>query len=336
MGRIIVPENYSNPLGAIETEIAIKKIRIFFEEALCEALNLIRVSAPLFVKPETGLNDGLNGMERPVTFDIAEQNGAICEIVHSLAKWKRYALYKYKFQEGKGLYTNMNAIRREEETDNLHSLYVDQWDWEKIINPKQRTMETLKTIVKQIYSAIKSTEDYTIREYPCLKKTLPDEIKFVSSQEMENKYPNKSPKEREDIYAREYGAVFITGIGGALNSGNVHDGRAADYDDWDLNGDIIVYYPLLDRAMELSSMGIRVDKETLKNQLLFKGMLNKLEYQFHRMVMEDVLPQTVGGGIGQSRLCMFMLKKAHIGEVQASVWPEDVRLICESNNILLL
>lgn len=338
MGKIVVPEGYKNPLGVIETEIAIKKIRIFFEESLCETLDLIRVSAPLFVRTESGLNDSLNEIERPVTFDIAEQNGAVCEIVHSLAKWKRYALYKYKFTNGKGLYTNMNAIRRDEETDNLHSLYVDQWDWEKIIAPKERNTRTLKEIVKKIYSVIKKTEEFTLAEYPCLAggRALPDEITFVTTQEMEDEYPDKTPKEREDIYAEKYGAIFLIGIGGVLKSGSVHDGRAPDYDDWELNGDIIVYYPLLKRAMELSSMGIRVNKETLKNQLLYRGMLNKLEYKFHRLVMEDVLPQTIGGGIGQSRLCMFMLKKAYIGEVQASIWPEDVRLICENNDILLL
>ncbi len=324
MGSIYIPEGYKSPQTIKETEIAIKEVKDYFERALASALNLTRVSAPLFVKPETGLNDNLNGVERPVAFDIKEQNGTVVEIVHSLAKWKRMALDKYDFKPGEGLYTDMSAIRRDEDTDNVHSIYVDQWDWEKIIEKDDRNPNTLKETVFRIYMAIKQTEYYICGRYHFMDPFLPNEIFFITTQELEDMYPDKSPKERENIIAREKGAVFLMGIGDKLKSGEPHDGRAPDYDDWSLNGDILVYYPVLDTALELSSMGIRVDEVSLKEQLKKAGCEERAELPFQKDILDRKLPYTIGGGIGQSRICMFFLQRAHIGEVQSSIWPLDV------------
>ena len=313
MKNLMIPENYKSDLNLHDTQVAIKTVKDFFQKTLSERLNLLRVSAPLFVTPDSGLNDNLNGVERPVSFGIREQNDAQAEIVHSLAKWKRYALKKYGFTYGEGLYTDMSAIRRDEDTDNIHSIYVDQWDWEKIIKKEERTVETLQNVVRTVYKALKKTEKYMSIEYDYIEEILPKEIFFITTQELEDMYPGCTPKEREYKIAKLKGAVFIMQIGGALASGEKHDGRAPDYDDWTLNGDIIVYYPVLDIALELSSMGIRVD-----------ALLNR------------ELPYTIGGGIGQSRICMFYLRKAHIGEVQASLWPEDVMKEALANGIQLL
>lgn len=322
--KFVVPEGYEPELNIKETEIAIKDVKDFFERELAKQLNLTRVSAPLFVKPETGLNDNLSGVERPVAFGLKEQDDAIVEIVHSLAKWKRQALKRYDFSVGEGLYTDMNAIRRDEDTDNIHSIFVDQWDWELIINKSDRNEETLKRIVKLVYKALKNTEKFISDKYEYTEEILPKDIYFVTSQELEDRYPNLNAKEREHEIAKEMGAVFIMQIGGALASGMPHDGRAPDYDDWKLNGDIIVYYPLLDIALELSSMGIRVDEDSLREQLEISGCMDRAELPFQKALLNKELPYTVGGGIGQSRICMFYLHKAHIGEVQASVWPEEV------------
>ena len=291
---------------------------------MADALHLTRVSAPLFVKPSSGLNDNLNGVERPVAFGIKEQNDDIVEIVHSLAKWKRMALKDYGFEMGEGLYTDMTAIRRDEETDNIHSLYVDQWDWEKIIDKTDRNEETLREVVFRIYMAIKQTEYYICGKYHFMDPFLPSEISFVTTQELEDRWPDKTAKERENLIAKERGAVFLMKIGGKLLSGERHDGRAPDYDDWQLNGDILVYYPVLDMALELSSMGIRVDEESLARQLEIAGCQDRAELAYHKAVLNKELPYTIGGGIGQSRICMFFLQRAHIGEVQSSIWPDDV------------
>lgn len=332
---LIIPEGYKSKDSLITTEVNIKKIKDFFERALAEKLNLIRVSAPLFVEPDTGINDNLNGIERPVSFDLLEANKEV-QIVHSLAKWKRYSLYRYGFKNGEGLYTDMNAIRRDEELDNIHSIYVDQWDWEKIIDKKDRNMDTLKSIVKDIYSVFKSIEEFACNELIHEDKFLPEDIFFITTQELEDKYPDKTPKEREDIISKEKGAVFIMQIGGLLKSGKRHDGRSPDYDDWNLNGDIIFYYPLLERAFEVSSMGIRVDEETLDKQLKSSGCCDRRKLLFHNMLLNGELPYTVGGGIGQSRICMYLLRKAHIGEVQASTWDDKNLKMCEDNGIILL
>ena len=324
MGKIYIPEGYKSPQTIKETEKAIKEVKDYFERALADALHLTRVSAPLFVKPSSGLNDNLNGVERPVAFGIKEQNDAIVEIVHSLAKWKRMALKDYGFEMGEGLYTDMTAIRRDEETDNIHSLYVDQWDWEKIIDKSERNEETLREVVFRIYMAIKQTEYYICGKYHFMDPFLPSEISFVTTQELEDRWPDKTAKERENLIAKERGAVFIMKIGGALLSGERHDGRAPDYDDWELNGDILVYYPVLDMALELSSMGIRVDEDTLARQLELAGCQDRAELAYHKAVLNKELPYTIGGGIGQSRICMFFLQRAHIGEVQSSIWPDDV------------
>lgn len=336
MNNLLIPANYSPKLNLKETEIAIKKVKDYFENALARELNLTRVSAPLFVKPETGLNDNLNGVERPVAFDVKAIGGSECEIVQSLAKWKRMALKKYNFFPGEGLYTDMNAIRRDEDLDNLHSIYVDQWDWEKIIAKEERTMDTLKEIVNRIYKVFQETEEYIHNLYPVLEKSLPPEIYFISTQELEDRYPDLTPKEREDAITKEKGAVFITQIGKTLRSGNRHDGRAPDYDDWELNGDIIFWYPLLEKAFEVSSMGIRVDEASLISQLKLAGCEERLNLQFHRELLAGNLPYTIGGGIGQSRICMFLLKKAHIGEVQSSVWPDEMLEECVKSKIILL
>ena len=332
---ITVPQNYKSKSTLIETEIHIKEIKDFFEKNLAEKLNLIRVSAPLFVETTTGLNDNLNGTERPVTFDVLA-TGENVEIVHSLAKWKRYSLYRYGFPIGTGLYTDMNAIRRDEDMDNLHSIYVDQWDWEKIIDKKDRNLCTLKSIVTSIYEVFKETEAFVNRALIKTDHRLPENITFITSQELENKYPNLTPKEREDEICREYGAVFLMQIGGTLNSGEKHDGRSPDYDDWTLNGDILFWYPLLNRAVELSSMGIRVDADALDKQLTLAGADDKRNYPYHKAILNNQLPFTIGGGIGQSRICMYFLNKAHIGEVQASYWDEKNLKACNEYNISLL
>lgn len=336
MGKIYIPEGYKSPQTIKETEKAIKEVKDYFERALADALHLTRVSAPLFVKPESGLNDNLNGVERPVAFGIKEQDDAMVEIVHSLAKWKRMALKEYGFEMGEGLYTDMTAIRRDEETDNIHSLYVDQWDWEKIIDKSERNVETLKETVFRIYMAIKQTEYYICGKYHFMDPFLPNEISFVTTQELEDRWPDKTAKERENLIAKEKGAVFLMKIGGALHSGERHDGRAPDYDDWELNGDILVYYPVLDMSLELSSMGIRVDEDRLAYQLEVSGCQDRAELAYHKAVLNKELPYTIGGGIGQSRICMFFMQRAHIGEVQSSIWPDDVLEIAAANGVNIL
>ena len=333
--NLIIPKGYNPVLNLRDTEIAIKLVKDFFERELARALNLTRVSAPIMVTPTSGLNDNLNGVERPVSFDVLE-TGEQVEIVHSLAKWKRLALKTYGFQAGEGLYTDMNAIRRDEMTDNIHSIFVDQWDWEKIITPEQRTRETLMDTVRAIYLTLHKTEGYVCAHYPHIKPELPDQIAFVTTQELEDRYPMLTPKEREYEAVREHGAVFLMGVGGALKSGEIHDGRAPDYDDWDLNGDILLYDPLLDISMEISSMGVRVDPETLRRQLTIRGCEERAELPFQKALLNGELPQTIGGGIGQSRMCVYLLRKAHVGEVQASLWPDDVVSACHKANIQLL
>jgi aspartate--ammonia ligase len=319
-----------------ETEIAIKFIKDHFERVLAEEMNLTRVSAPLFVRPETGLNDNLNGVERPVSFDVPDAGGKGVEIVQSLAKWKRMALKRYEFKKGEGLYTDMNAIRRDEVLDNLHSCYVDQWDWEKILDKSERTEEKLKSIVRQLFAVFKRTEDEVCKAFPSLERYLPEDIFFITTQELEDRYPELDTKGREDAILKEKKAVFIMKIGGVLKSGIKHDGRAPDYDDWELNGDIVFWYPVLNRAFEVSSMGIRVDEDSLLKQLKLANCEERRELPFHRDLIEKRLPYTVGGGIGQSRICMFYLGKAHVGEVQSSLWPEDMAEDCLSSGIQLL
>ena len=332
---LTVPADYRPLLDLRQTEVAIKKVKDFFERDLAIELNLTRVSAPLFVPVGSGLNDTLNGVERPVGFDIGE-DGREAEIVQSLAKWKRYALGVYGFAPGEGLYTDMNAIRRDEATDNLHSIFVDQWDWEKIITRGTRTRETLEDTVRRIYEVIKHTERYIADDYDFAGRMLPEEITFVTAQALYDAYPGKTAKEREYLAAKAHGAIFLEQIGGALTSGEPHDGRAPDYDDWALNGDIIVYYPVLDTALELSSMGIRVDAESLIRQLAVRGCPERANLPFHAALLRGELPLTIGGGIGQSRLCMFFLRKAHVGEVQSSIWPEETVRACRENGIQLL
>ena len=336
MENLYIPENYHSDLSLYDTQIAIKTVKDFFQQTLSERLYLLRVSAPLFVTPESGLNDNLNGVERPVTFGVKEQNDRPVEIVHSLAKWKRYALKQYGFHIGEGLYTDMNAIRRDEITDNIHSIYVDQWDWEKIIMKKDRNITFLKDTVREIYKVLKKTEKYMAIRYDYIEEILPKEIFFITTQELLDLYPNLSPKEREDRIAREKGAVFLMEIGDKLTNGEPHDGRAPDYDDWHLNGDIIVWYPVLNRSLELSSMGIRVDEEALQRQLTLAGCEERSELPFQKAILEKQLPYTIGGGIGQSRICMFFLRKAHIGEVQSSIWPDQIRETALQNQIVLL
>lgn len=336
MGNIKIPDHYVSPLNLKETQIAIKKVKDFFQRELATQLNLHRVTAPLFVTPESGLNDNLNGVERPVCFGIKEQNEREVEIVHSLAKWKRMALGRYGFHVGEGLYTDMNAIRRDEETDNIHSIYVDQWDWEKIITKDQRNEQTLKSIVKCVYEALRVTEKYMANQYDYIECILPEEISFVTSQELEERFPKATPKEREYLISKEKRAVFLMQIGGALGSGEKHDGRAPDYDDWSLNGDIIVYYPVNDIALELSSMGIRVDEDSLLKQLEIAGCPERAKLPFQKAILDRELPYTVGGGIGQSRICMFFLRKAHIGEVQVSIWPQEDVDYARSKGVTIL
>jgi aspartate--ammonia ligase len=329
-------EGYKSKNNIIETERAIKKLKDFSQKRLSEELNLTRVSAPIFVKCSTGINDNLNGVERPVSFDAKAIEDSNVEIVQSLAKWKRIALKRYGFEAGEGLYTDMNAIRRDEELDNLHSMYVDQWDWEKVIDKKDRTEKTLKSTVESIYKVFKDTETYINSLYPSIEKILPEKITFITTQELEDRYPDLTPKQREDAIAKKVGAVFISQIGKALKSGEKHDGRSPDYDDWELNGDIILWYPILDRAVELSSMGIRVDEKSLEKQLKISNCEDRKELQYHKMLLNGNLPYTIGGGIGQSRICMFFLRKAHIGEVQAAIWPQEMIEECKSENIFLL
>ncbi len=326
---------YSSKLNEFDTQSAIALVKEKFSSELCKALKLSRVSAPLFVKKGSGLNDDLNGVERPVQFDIKE-TGEIAEVVHSLAKWKRMALMRYCFPVHTGLYTDMNAIRRDEICDNLHSIYVDQWDWEKIITAEDRNTDYLKETVRSIYGAILLTAKAVEEKYSILDCALPDDIAFVSTYELEEKYPELTPKERENAAAKEYGAVFVMQIGGRLKNGDKHDGRAPDYDDWKLNGDILVYNRVLDSAFELSSMGIRVDRDSLLSQLKAENAEDRLKYEFHKLLVSGALPLTIGGGIGQSRLCMFLLQKAHIGEVQVSIWPEKEIKKCKSVGIRLL
>lgn len=341
-----IPKNYHPALNFIESEKAIKFIKDSFQKSLSEQLNLIRVTAPLFVLRESGYNDNLNSVERPVEFTVDALGGKIAEVVHSLAKWKRICLADYDFKENEGLYTDMNAIRRDEELSNIHSIYVDQWDWEKIINKNDRNIGTLKDIVNKIYTAIRNVEINVINTYPKLgKAVLPDQITFIHSQELLDMYPNLSPKERESEFAKKHGAIFIMGIGSKLSNGQEHDLRAPDYDDWTtknddgflgLNGDIILYNPVLNNAFEVSSMGIRVNKEALEKQLELCSATDRKTLPWHKRLLNQELPQTIGGGIGQSRLCMFFLRKAHIGEVHSSLWPKDMIEECKKNNILIL
>ena len=336
MSKVIIPEGYQSALDERETQRAIKKVKDYFQQELAYGLQLRRVTAPLFVIPETGLNDTLNGYERRVEFTIKDMDETRVEVVQSLAKWKRMALGKYGVEPGRGLYTDMNAIRRDEELDNLHSIYVDQWDWEKVITKEQRTEEYLEETVNTIYHAMKNLGDYVNRLYRDIQVEIPNEITFITTQELEDAYPDKTPKEREDIVAEKYGAVFIKKIGGVLASGEKHDGRAPDYDDWELNGDIILWNDVLKQAFEISSMGIRVDAESMRRPLEIDGKTDRLEMPFHKGVIDGTIPLSIGGGIGQSRLCMFFLKKAHIGEVQVSVWPDDMIEECAENDIFLL
>ena len=336
MEHLIIPKDYRSELNLHDTQIAIKTIKDFFQNLLATRLNLTRVSAPLFVDEASGLNDNLNGVERPVTFDIKDQAGKNAEIVHSLAKWKRYALHKYGFSYDEGIYTDMNAIRRDEDTDNIHSIFVDQWDWEKVIDREDRTLETLKDVVKTVYKCLRMTEKYMAIQYDYIEEILPHDIFFVTTQELAEMFPDYTPKEREYYIAKTKGAVCIMQIGDVLENGERHDGRAPDYDDWELNADIIVYYPVLDIALELSSMGIRVDKNALLSQLEKAGCQERATLPYHQAVINGELPYTIGGGIGQSRICMFFLRKAHIGEVQSSLWPNEVVAECERLGVKLL
>jgi len=334
-GRLVIPQGYEAKLGIRETEVAIKQLKDFFQQTLSKKQNLTRVSAPIMVKRSSGLNDDLNGVERPVRFDIKE-TGEDIEIVHSLAKWKRMALKSYEFSTGEGLYTDMNAIRRDENLDNLHSIYVDQWDWEKIIHKDERNIDTLKATVRSLFGVFKEAEEFIFEKYPIMGRWLPEDIYFITSQQLLDRYPELSSKERENAIAEEKKAVFIIGIGDKLTNGERHDGRAPDYDDWKLNGDIIFWNPILKCAFELSSMGIRVDEEALAYQLRISGCEHRKEYEYHKAILAGKLPYTIGGGIGQSRICMYFLRKAHIGEVQASVWSDEMIKSCEGNGILLL
>ena len=336
MSKIYIPEGYKSALNLKETQIAIKKVKDFFQSQITAQLNLHRVTAPLFVEPESGLNDNLNGVERPVAFGIKEQGDKEVEVVHSLAKWKRMALGRYGFNVGEGLYTDMNAIRRDEDTDNIHSIYVDQWDWERIITKEERNEDTLKAIVKSVYEALRVTEKYVANNYDYVECILPEEIHFITTQELEDRYPDLDHRQREYEAAKEYGAIFLMKIGDLLKSGEKHDGRAPDYDDWQLNGDIIVYYPVDDISLELSSMGIRVDEDSLMSQLEKAGCMERANLPFQKAILDKKLPYTIGGGIGQSRICMFFLRKCHIGEVQSSIWPKEDVEYAASKGITIL
>ncbi len=332
---LIIPNDYHSLLNLKDTQVAIKAAKDYFETNLARELHLTRVSAPLFVDPATGLNDDLNGVERPVEFDVKE-TGTKLQIVHSLAKWKRYALREYGFSVDEGLYTDMNAIRRDEDTDNIHSIYVDQWDWEKVIAKSDRTLSTLKQTVKKIYNVFKMTEKYINSLFPQLVPCLPEDVTFMTAQELEDMYPDLTPKEREHRAVKMNGAIFIMKIGDTLKSGEKHDGRAPDYDDWELNGDLIFYDELLDIPFEVSSMGIRVSEESMKSQLKAANCEERAALPFHRDLLAGRLPYTIGGGIGQSRICMYLLHKAHIGEVQTSVWPKEMVQECKNGGIHLL
>ena len=345
MSDIVIPKNYKSQLNLYETQVAIKTVKDFFQGLLAERLHLLRVSAPLFVDPTSGLNDNLNGVERPVNFHIAAQGDREAEIVQSLAKWKRYALQKYGFKPGEGLYTDMSAIRQDETTDNIHSIYVDQWDWEKIITRDERNLETLKENVRIVYKVLRKTEKYMSIHYDYIEEILPHDIFFVTTSELEEMFPDYSPKEREYYIAKAKGAVCIMQIGETLENGKPHDGRAPDYDDYTseglnglpgLNGDLLLWDDVLQRSIELSSMGIRVNKEAMLKQLELTGKEEREKLYFHRRLLEGSLPLSIGGGIGQSRLCMLYLKKAHIGEIQASIWPEDMRQECSRLNMPLI
>ena len=336
MGKSFVPEGYKSELNLYDTQIAIKTVKDFFQTLLAERLHLLRVSAPLFVDPASGMNDNLNGVERPVTFDILEQPNRGAEIVHSLAKWKRFALKKYGFHVGEGLYTDMEAIRRDEIVDNIHSIYVDQWDWEKVIEKEDRVLDTLKATVKDVYKVLRKTEKYMAIHYDYIEEILPHDIFFITTRELEEMFPDNTPKEREYFITKAKGAVCLMQIGDKLENGEPHDGRAPDYDDWELNADILVYYPVLDIAMELSSMGIRVDEDSLASQLEKAGCPERAKLPFQKAILNKELPYTIGGGIGQSRICMFFLRKAHIGEVQCSLWPEETMEMAKEAGLQLL
>ena len=345
MSNLILPKNYKAILTLSQTEQAIKSIKDFFQQSLASQLRLRRVTAPLFVTSGLGINDDLNGIERPVTFAIGDMGDARAEIVHSLAKWKRMTLAEYKIERGYGIYTDMNAIRPDETLDNLHSLYVDQWDWEAVMGSEDRNVAYLKSAVDGIYNVLLQTEYMVYEHYPQIRPILPRKITYIHAQQLLDLYPGLSPKERENAVARKYGAVFIIGIGGALSDGKPHDGRAPDYDDWStvaenglagLNGDILLWNPVLECAFEISSMGIRVDSEALMRQLEISGQLHRKELYFHRRLLSGELPQSIGGGIGQSRLCMFLLRKGHIGEIQASIWPEAMRTACREHGMPLI
>ena len=343
---LVIPEGYRNLLGSIEnTEKAIKAVKDMFQDNLSAQLALLRVTAPMVVMSGMGLNDDLNGVESPVAFPVRDMDGRQAEVVHSLAKWKRLKLAQMAVQPGRGIYTDMNALRPEEELDNIHSIYVDQWDWEKVITRDERTLDYLKKTVRRIYEAIKVTENKLYVEFPQIEPMLPEDLHFIHSEELLKMYPELSPKDRENAVTKKFGAVFIIGIGGSLSDGQPHDGRSSDYDDWStvneegyegLNGDLLLWNPVLESAFEISSMGIRVDAEALRRQLSLRGETDKSGLLYHRMLLEDRLPYTIGGGIGQSRLCMFLLRKAHIGEIQSSVWPESMRTLCHNAGIDLV
>lgn len=345
MSKLIVPKDYVSLLGMRQTEQGIKLIKEFFQQNLSTELRLRRVTAPLFVLKGLGINDDLNGVERPVTFPIKDLGEAEAEVVHSLAKWKRLTLAEYEVEPGYGIYTDMNAIRADEELDNLHSLYVDQWDWEAVITAAQRNIGFLKATVRRIYAAILRTEFLVCERYPQIKPFLPEDIHFIHSEDLLAMYPDKDAKEREDLICKKYGAVFVIGIGGRIGGGEPHDGRAPDYDDWTtetdaghrgLNGDILIWYPVLGRAVELSSMGIRVDRESLMRQLEIKGQSGRASLYFHKKLLDGELPLSIGGGIGQSRLCMVLLHKAHLGEIQASIWPDEMKKECEEAGMMII
>lgn len=343
--KLSIPKNYKSTLDVNQTEQAIKQIKDFFQQNLASELRLRRVTAPLFVKRGTGINDDLNGVERPVSFPMKDLNDDVAEIVHSLAKWKRLALADLDIKEGFGLYTDMNAIRPDEELTNIHSLYVDQWDWERVISAEDRNLDYLKYVVRKIYSALIRTEYHVCENYLDIRPELPEEITFIHSEELAVKYPDLTPFEREMEEAKKHGAIFVIGIGGEMLNGEIHDGRAPDYDDWisktengfrGLNGDIILWNNVLNRAFEISSMGIRVDKNALLEQLKYRGLEERVELMWHKMLLNDELPLSIGGGIGQSRLCMYFLRKAHIGEIQSSIWPDEMLKECKENDIHLL
>lgn len=336
MEHLFIPDGYASALNLHDTQIGIKTVKDFFQSLLIKHLNLLRVSAPLFVDPASGMNDNLNGYERPVSFGIKEQDDYRAEVVQSLAKWKRYALKEYGFSIGEGLYTDMNAIRRDEITDNIHSIFVDQWDWEKVIGKNDRNLETLRDTVRDVYKALRKTEMYMAIQYDYIEEILPREIFFITTQELLDLYPDKTPKEREYLITKEKGAVCLMQIGDTLSNGKPHDGRAPDYDDWALNADILVYYPVLDIALELSSMGIRVDKNALMYQLEKAGCPERACLPFQKSILNEELPYTIGGGIGQSRICMFFLRKAHIGEVQCSIWPDKTRRAALEQGVRML